>query len=317
MPAPRPLVLREGDRGRVQEVSASSSSSRDAVMRAQIVLLAADGHSNTAIAKELGISRPTVISWRTRYVAHGMDGLIDAPKPGRPRVAQSHAIIAALLTPPPTMFEVLHWNSRLLAQHLQISKTTVQAAWKEYGVKPCGPGRFTFATNPTLTASVTAVVDLHIGPQGNAIILAVAATPGRTEQASPLRSEVGLEQFHHYLQCRERLLAADTHIATGPAFGQHPHPCPRARPDEDIAAFCRRGATAHPDQQLHVIFDADTEHLEPARAALSTHSHVRTHHTSTPTIWIHLVDVWIAITEHRHPSTDPAPHRVSGTREQD
>ncbi|WCT06091.1 helix-turn-helix domain-containing protein [Rhodococcus qingshengii] len=313
MPAPRPLVLREGDRGRVQEVAASDSSSRDAVMRAQIVLLAADGHSNTAIAKELGISRPTVISWRTRYVAHGMDGLIDAPKPGRPRVAQSHAIIAALLTPPPATFEVPHWNSRLLAQHLQISKTTVQAAWKEYGVKPCGPDRFTFATTPTLAASVTAVVDLHIGAQGNAIILAVAATPGRTEQTQQIRSDVRSEQFHRYLQCRERLLAADTHISTGSTFRQQPHPCP----DEDIAAFCQRGATTHPDQRLHVIFDADTEHLEPVRSALSTHSHVRTHHTSTPTAWLHLVDVWIAIAEHRHASTGRAPRRVSGTREQD
>lgn len=142
MPAPRPLILCEGDRGRVQEVAASDSSSRDAVMRAQIVLLAADDHSNTAIAKELGISRPTIISWRTRYVAHGMDGLVDAPKTGRPRV-ESHAIIAALLTPTPATFEVPHWNSRLLEQHLQISKTTVQAAGKEYGVKPCGPDRFT------------------------------------------------------------------------------------------------------------------------------------------------------------------------------
>ncbi|WP_182262964.1 IS630 family transposase [Rhodococcus sp. UFZ-B548] len=312
MPAPRPLILREGDRGRVQEVSASDSSSRDAVMRAQIVLLAADGHSNTAIAKELGISRPTVTSWRTRYAEHGMDGLVDAPKPGRPRVVKSHTIISMLLTAPPEKFEVPHWSSRLLAQHLQISKTTVQAAWKEYGVKPGGPDRFTFATVPAFSATVTAVVDLHIGPQGNAIILAVAGTPGRAEQA-PLHSAVRLQQFHCYLRRRDMLLAADSHIATGSTFGQLPHPSP----DEGIAAFCRRGATTNQDQRLHVVFDADTEHLESVRSALSTHPHVRTHHTPTPTTWLHLVDIWMAIAEHRHPSTDPAPLRVSGTREKD
>lgn len=313
MPASHPLILREGDRGRVQELADSSAAPRDSVMRAQIVLLAADGHSNTAIAKELGISRPTVISWRSRYTAHGMNGLVDAPKPGRPRSVEPHTIIAALLTSPPAKFEVPHWSSRLLAQHLQISKTTVQAAWKGYGVKPCGPDRFTFATAPALAATVTAVADLHIGPQGNAIILAVAGKPGRAEQVSPIHSSVGLQQFHRYLQCRDMLLAADTHIATGSAFGQHPHPCP----EEDLVAFCRRGATTHPDQRLHVIFDADTEHLEPVRSALSAHPHVRIHHTSTPTAWLHLVDVWISIAEHRHPSTDRAPLRVSSTREQD
>ena len=291
MPVSAPLILGEGDRVRIKDSVDSVAMSRDSVVRAQIVLLAADGHSNTAIAKELGISRPTVISWRSRYAEHGLDGLVDSPKPGRPRVVEPHTIIATLLAQPPARYEVPHWNSRLLAQHLQIGKSTVQAAWKEYGVKPYGLDTFTFATVPTFAATVTAVIDLHIGAEGNAIVLAVASKPGPPEQTRPIRSAVHRDQFHRYLGHRARLLATDSRIATRSTFNQ------LSRPDEDIAAFCHRSAATYPNEHVHVIFDAETRQLEPVRATLAVYKNVRTHHTPTPTAWLHLVDVWFAIAD--------------------
>ena len=293
MPVSRPLILREGDHGRVQEIANSGASSRDLVVRAQIVLLAAAGHSNTSIAKKLGTSRPTVISWRSRYSEYGTAVLIDHPKPGRPRVVESHAIITRLLTRPPSKFQITHWNSRLLAQHLEISKTTVQAVWKEYGIKPCGPDKFTFATVPALSASVVAVAGLHIGPQCNAIIVAVANKPSRPEQIQPIRSAVCAEQFHRYLQSRTAVLPAGKPLTTGQPFGQRPHPCNF----ETLTLFCLQLAQTHPDQRLHVIFDVGTGQLEAVRSALSTLPNIRTHYTSTPTIWFHLVDIWLSIVE--------------------
>ena len=62
--------------------------------RARIVLLAADGVSNTEIAARVGVSRPTVIDWRGRYARSGMAGLADAPRTGRPRAVDHEAIIA-------------------------------------------------------------------------------------------------------------------------------------------------------------------------------------------------------------------------------
>jgi transposase len=52
---------------------------------ARIVLLAADGVSNTEIACRTGVSLPTVIAWRARDEASGVGGLIDRPRSGRPR----------------------------------------------------------------------------------------------------------------------------------------------------------------------------------------------------------------------------------------
>ncbi|MBC7561077.1 MAG: helix-turn-helix domain-containing protein, partial [Dermatophilaceae bacterium] len=54
--------------------------------RARIVLLAAQGVSNTAIAAMVGVSRPTVILWRNRYAAAGIGGLGDLARSGRPPV---------------------------------------------------------------------------------------------------------------------------------------------------------------------------------------------------------------------------------------
>jgi DNA-binding CsgD family transcriptional regulator len=72
-----PLVLREGDRGRLESLMRSSSAPAGLVKRARIVLLAAEGLPNTEIAVMVGASRPTVISWRERYEQGGMAGLAD------------------------------------------------------------------------------------------------------------------------------------------------------------------------------------------------------------------------------------------------
>ena len=68
------------------------------VMRARIVLLAADGLANCVIAARLGICDDTVRKWRRRYCQQGLDGLADAPRPGRPRkfAAQVAAEVKAL-----------------------------------------------------------------------------------------------------------------------------------------------------------------------------------------------------------------------------
>ena len=66
--------------------------------RARIVLLAADGESNTAIAEKVGVSRPTVIGWRERYAASGLAGLEDEPRSGRPRQHDHRSIVAVVLT---------------------------------------------------------------------------------------------------------------------------------------------------------------------------------------------------------------------------
>lgn len=79
-----PVVLSVEDRQQLAAVAGSRSLPHGLVMRARIVLLASDGLANAAIAEELGFSQQSVCLWRKRYVEHGIQGLHDELKPGRP-----------------------------------------------------------------------------------------------------------------------------------------------------------------------------------------------------------------------------------------
>jgi transposase len=104
----------------------ASSVPASLAQRAKLLLLAAEGIGNTAIAEQLGITRPTVIAWRQRYTREGLDGLVDRRRPGRPQTVRRDRraqILATTLAPPPQELGVTHWSSRLLAAELGASRT--------------------------------------------------------------------------------------------------------------------------------------------------------------------------------------------------
>ncbi|MGY4645965.1 helix-turn-helix domain-containing protein [Cellulomonas sp. URHB0016] len=121
------------------------------------MLLAADGVANSRIAVAVGVSVPTVLLWRERYQCHGLAGLVDEPRPGRPRTLDHAAIVTATLKPPPKRLGVTHWSSRLLADRLKISASTVARAWRAYGVQSWRAESFRFSTDPELVGKVTDV----------------------------------------------------------------------------------------------------------------------------------------------------------------
>ena len=93
------LVLREGDRVELERLTRAATVMASTAQRARIVLLAADGASNTSIADKVGVTRPTVIAWRNRYQDKGIEGLTDQERSGRPRHIDHRDIVAATLTP--------------------------------------------------------------------------------------------------------------------------------------------------------------------------------------------------------------------------
>src|SRR3954470_15741210 len=105
------LALSEQDRATLESWTRSSTVSAGRCERARIVLAIADGAGTSATARMLGISRPTVIKWRERFAAHGVAGLDDQPRSGRPKTIDDAQIIAATLEPPPAALAVTHWCS--------------------------------------------------------------------------------------------------------------------------------------------------------------------------------------------------------------
>ena len=87
-PGPKPiaLVLSETEREALRRLLRRRSTGQDIALHARIVLARADPQAtNIAIAKQLGVSRQSVVTWPQRSNAHRPSGLGDPPRSGAPR----------------------------------------------------------------------------------------------------------------------------------------------------------------------------------------------------------------------------------------
>ncbi len=269
------------------------------VQRARIVLLAAEGVSNTAIAERVGVSRPTVISWRERYESLGIDGLHDEPRSGRPRAIDHRQVVAATLKPPPKKLGVTHWSSRLLAARLGISNGTVARAWRAYGVQPWRAGTFKFSTDPELVAKVTDVVGLYLAPPENAIVLCVdeksqVQALDRTQPMLPMQPGRPERRTHDYVRHGTTTLFAALEIATGTVTAA----CKPRHRHQEFLAFLKQVAKAYPDRELHLVMDNYATHKRvEVRDWLAANPRIHVHFTPTSGSWLNLVEVWFGIIE--------------------
>ena len=84
--SPYVITLTPAEAAKLQSQARKYTSSYYMVMRARIVLLAAEGLTNTQIAQRLDLQRQVVSKWRKRFFEHRLDGLEDEPRSGRPPV---------------------------------------------------------------------------------------------------------------------------------------------------------------------------------------------------------------------------------------
>ena len=297
-PAPA-LGLRDGDRERLSSWVRSSSVRAGLAQRARIVLLAADGVSNTEIAARVGVSQPTVIDWRARYERSGIAGLEDAPRSGRPRLIDHDRIISETLLPPPKKLGVTHWSSRLLAARLGIDNTTIARAWKAYGVQPWRSQTFKFSTDPQLVAKVTDVVGLYLAPPENAIVLCVDEKSqiqalDRTAPMLPMQPGLPQRRTHDYVRHGTTTLFAALEIATGTVTAT----CQPRHRHQEFLRFLKQVARTYSDRELHLVMDNYAAHKRvEVRRWLAANPRVHVHFTPTSASWMNLVEVWFGIIE--------------------
>lgn len=295
-PAPA-LGLRVGDRERLESLTRSRTAQAGAVLRARIVLAAADGVANDRIAEQLQVSKNTVLAWRRRYGERGMAGLADAPRSGRPRQLDHRQIVATTLKPPPKKYGVTHWSSRLLAAHLGVGNATIARAWREYGVQPWRSGTFKFSTDPELVAKVTDVVGLYLAPPENAVVLCVDEKSqiqalDRTQKTLPMQPTQIERRTHDDVRHGTTTLFAALDIATGYVTGA----CKPRHRHQEFLALLKQVAGAYPDQQLHLVMDNYATHKRvEVRDWLAANPRIHVHFTPTSGSWLNLVEVWFGI----------------------
>src|SRR3954469_11366640 len=305
-PAPA-LVLRPGDREELERWTRSSTVPASAAKRARIVLLAADGTANTRIAELVDATVTTVLSWRERYQAKGLEGLSDAQRSGRPRTLDHRAIVAETLKPPPRKLGVTHWSSRLLADRLGIGNASVARAWRAYGVKPWKAESFRFSTDPELVGKVTDVCGLYLAPPQNAIVLCVDEKSqiqalDRTVPILPMQEGRIERRSHDYYRHGTSTLFAALDIATGQVTAALK---PRHR-HQEFLAFLKQIERAYrhvideagDPVELPLVMDNYAAHKHKnVREWLARHPRFVVHFTPTHASWMNLVEVWFGIVE--------------------
>jgi transposase len=293
------LLLRDNDREELVVLTRSSSVGAGLAARARIVLLAAEGTPNVEIARLVGVSRPTVNAWRTRYAERGLPGLAEAKRSGRRRSIDQRRIVAETLRPPPASLGVTHWSSRLLASRLGTSHVTIAEAWKRYGVKPWKAETFRFSTDPELEAKVTDVIGLYLAPPENAIVLCCDEKSqiqalNRTQKTLPMQPGHAEQRTHDYVRHGTTTLFAALEIATGRITGV----CKNRHRHQEFLAFLKHVARAYPDGELHLVMDNYAAHKHPnVNAWLSANPRIHIHFTPTSGSWLNLVEVWFSIIE--------------------
>uniref|UniRef100_UPI0009EDB8CE IS630 family transposase n=1 Tax=Gluconobacter thailandicus TaxID=257438 RepID=UPI0009EDB8CE len=144
------------------------------VRRAQIVLTSADGETNTAIARRLGTTNPTVCHWRKRWFELGLVGLYGEARPRRPRTHDEEKIAQLLHTVLQSKpADGTHWTVRSAASATGLSKSTVGRMLALFGVQPHRSKSFRLSTDPLFVDKVKDIVSLYLNPPDHAVVLCV------------------------------------------------------------------------------------------------------------------------------------------------
>ncbi len=292
-----PIELTDEERRALEQTVRTRTAPQRDVLRARIILAAAEGKMNREIAAALGCSLPTVGLWRTRFAKHRLEGLKEAPRSGRPRTYgpdKVSAIVAQTLTPPEPR---THWSTRRLARAQGVSHMTVHRIWRRYQLQPHRVETFKYSRDPELEAKVVDIVGLYLHPPENALVLCVDEKSqiqaiNRTQPLLPLRPGQVERRSHDYERHGTVTLFAALNLATGEVEGE----CYRRHRHQEFLRFLRRLDTTHPDGEMHLIVDNYATHKHPTvKRWLQRHPRFTLHFTPTGASWLNLVEIWFGI----------------------
>ncbi|MCW8175234.1 IS630 family transposase [Verminephrobacter aporrectodeae] len=143
-------------------------------MRIRIVLQAAQGMQDKDIAAQFNIDRRVVARWRARFLAAGVDGLLqDATRTGRPRTAREEANVEQVIrsTRKETPEGSTRWSTRTMAAHCGVSASTVARIWRAHGLRPHRVKSFKPANAPRSAEKLEDIVNLFLNPPEQALVL--------------------------------------------------------------------------------------------------------------------------------------------------
>jgi transposase len=292
------LALTEEERATLERWARRRTSSQALAVRCRIVLACAEGASNAAVAARLGISKPTVTKWRSRFVARRLEGLADEPRPGAARTITDQQVeqvlVTTLETTPPG---ATPWSTRSLAGQLGMSQSAISRSWRAFGLKAHLVDTFKLSTDPQCIDKVRDIVGLYLNPPQGALVLCVDEKTSiqaldRTAPVLPLLPGTPQRQRHDDTRHGTTNLYAALDLASGKVISQM---TARHRAVEFKRFLDRVDKQVPAGLDLHVICDNSSTHKTPAvQRWLVSHPRVQLPFTPTDSSWLNLVERWFA-----------------------
>ena len=294
----RPIAVSAADRHELERLHRAPSTPSGLSRRARAVLLMAQGMAGVDIAERVGYTVVQVSRLRRRFADHGVAGLQDRPRSGRPPTitARKRAQIVALTLKPPAA-GLTHWSTRDLARQAGVSHGTVHRIWRAHALKPHQVSTFKFTTDPEAEAKIYDVVGLYLNPPTNAVVLSLDEKTqiqalSRTQPLLPLRPGLPARQTHDYRRNGLTSLYAALEVASGRVTGN----CAAQHTGADFLRFMKHLARRYRGRSLHVVLDNSSTHSTPAvQAWLAKHPEIQFHFTPKGASWLNMVEAWFGI----------------------
>jgi transposase len=262
-PKPVEIALSEGEREQLERWARRPKSAQALALRSRIVLGCAAGENNTRLARRLGVSVPTVRKWRGRFAGDRLDGLVDEPRPGRPRTVSDQkveeVIVKALESAPPD--GGTHWSTRQMAAVAGVSQATVSRVWRAFGLQPHRVEHWKLSldrsapTLPMLPGTPARATHDYKRNGTSTLFAALDAVSGKVIRSLHARHRA--IEFKKFLQKIDREVPAELDV--------------------------------------HLILDNYSTHKTPAiKRWLAAHPRFHLHFTPTGASWLNLVERWFA-----------------------
>ena len=278
-------------------IARSSTTAHREVLRAQVLLDAADGIANAEIARRHRVSIPTVRAWRAAFTSDGLTGwgIVKKGRGRKPVISEATIAEIVELTTNTTPPGATHWSCRTMAKRVGVSPATVQRVWSELGLKPHLVETFKVSNDPRFTEKLIDVVGLYLDPPEKAIVLCMDEKSSvqaldRTQASLPIKPGRAATMTHDYKRNGTTTLFAALDVLTGTVIGQ----ClPRHRHEEFLAFLKTIDREVPQHLQVHLILDNYATHKhESVERWLKRHKRFHLHFTPTSSSWLNQVERW-------------------------
>jgi len=290
------LVLTEDERATLVRWERRRKSAQALAMRCRIVLACAEGVSNVEVAARLGVSRPMVGKWRSRFVSRRLEGLSDEPRPGAPRTItdeQVEEVVVATLEQTPA--NATHWSRTSMAQRSGLSPSTIGRIWKAFSLKPHRAETFKLSKDPQFIEKLRDVVGLYLDPPDRAIVLCTDEKSqiqalNRSQPVLPMMPGMPERRTHDYVRHGVSSLFAALDIATGQVISS----IHRRHRSVEFRKFLNKIDKEVPAElDVHLVCDNYATHkTDIIQRWLAAHPRFKVHFVPTSSSWLNIVERW-------------------------